>query len=328
MLPDSCFAIDELLLPWGSTLLDVMARTADRVWHRDEGGWPNLRGACQSAFGLAVTACNLRAPAPHKPVLHIDYTFVPAPSHLARADAVMHWLEPLTQLLGTPTETTPASQSPRPERGSLLFRAAWQRPGHHLSLLVYGALKPDSAGPTATLAVEWQDLVRAAQPFLAATEAQEALLAAAFNLEPSLLLAELLETQPNSTLPSETDPYSPKAQFQQARRALFHSGLYRTPASLQARLSAQQAALWLVAGYGDWALSTQRATVLLPGRRGPGPRIELVTTRPAKGGGYMSLHVGELVLYDRYASPTLGQLAAELERRAFATVVYSESFDC
>ena len=328
MLSDDFFAINALLLPWGSTLLEVAARTPGQSWHRDDGGWPNLRGTCQSAFGLATTVCNLRAPAPHKPVLHIDYTLAPAPPQLAGAAILAHWLEPLSQLLGPPTEATPASQVPRPERGSLLFRAAWQRPSHHLSLLVYGALKPDSAGPTATLALDWQDLVSAARPFLAAIQAQEALLANAFNLGPSLLLVELQEAQPNSALPAETTPLSTEAQVQQARRVLFHTGLFRTPAPLEARLGAQQAALWLVAGDGDWALSTKGATVLLPGRRGPGPRIELVTTRPAKGGGYMSLHVGELVLYDKYESPSLGQLAAELERRAFATVVQSESFDC
>ena len=327
MLPDQYFAIDDLLLPWGSTLLDVAARTSGRSWHRDDGGWPNLRGSCASAFGLATTACNLRAPAPHKPVLRVDYTLAPAP-HLAGADMLAHWLQPLTQLLGPPTTATPATQPPRPERGSLLFRAAWQRPGHHLSLLVYGALKPDTMGPAATLALEWQDLVRAAQPFLAATQAQEARLAAAFHLEPKVLLVEMQEPQPDHGLTPETDPAGLEAQRQQARRALFHSGLYRTPAPLQSRLGAQQVALWAVAGENDWALSTKSATVLLPGRRGPGPRIELVTTRPAKGGGYLSLHVGELVLYDKYESPALGQLAAELERLAFATVVYSESFDC
>jgi hypothetical protein len=316
MLSDHCFALDDLLLPWGSTLLEVAARTLGRTWHRDDGGWPNLRGSCQSAFGLATTACNLRAPALHKPVLHLDYALAPAPP-LAGAATLAHWLGPLTQLLGPPTEATPAAQPPRPERGSLLFRAGWQRPGHHLSLLVYGALQPDAAGPTATLALEWQDLVRAAQPFLAATQAQEAQLAAAFSLKPSLLLVELQEPQPNSALPSETPPPSAEAQHQQARRALFHTGLYRTPAPLQARLGAQQVALWLVAGEGDWALSTKGATVLLPGRRGPGPRI-----------GFMSLHVGELVLYDQYQSPRLGQLAAELEQRAFATITYSESSDC
>ena len=326
MLPDDFFAVDDLLLPWGSSLLEVAARTPGQTWHRDDGGWPNLRGSCQSAFGLATTACNLRAPALHKPVLHADYTLTPPPS--AGANVVAHWLHALTQLLGPPTEATPAAQAPRPERGSLLFRAAWQRAGHRVSLLVHGPLAPAPAGPTATLALEWQDLRRAAAPFLAATQAQEAELAAAFNLEPGCWLVELLEAQPNSAWIRESAAQSPEFQLQQAKRALFHSGLYRTPTLLQARLGAQQVALWLVASVGDWALSTTWATVLLPGRRGPGPRIELVTTRPAKGGGYMSLHVGELVLYDKYQSPSLGQLAAELERRAFATVVQSESFDC
>ena len=326
MLADNFFVLDDLCLPWGTSLLEVAARTPGQIWHRDDGGWPNLRGSCQAAFGLATTACNLRAPAPHKPVLHVDYALAPAPSHLAGAATLAHWLGPLTELLGPPA--TPAAQLPRPERGSLLFRAAWQRAGHHLSLLVYGALQPNLPGPTATLALEWQDLQRAAQPFLAATQAQEARLAAAFQLKPNLLLVELQEAQPNNALPPATPQPSPEAQILQAKRALFHSGLYRTPAPLLAQLSAQQAALWLVAGDDDWALSTRLATVLLPGRRGPGPRIELVTTRPAKGGGFMSLHVGELALYDKYESPALGQLAAELERRAFATVIYSESSDC
>ena len=328
MLFESAFFIDELSVPWGKSLLEVAALTPDREWHRDDGGWPNLRGSCQSAFGLATTACNMRAPAPHKPVLHIDYALAPTPAHLDGAATVACWLAPLVQLLGPPTEATPATQPPRPERGSLLFRAGWQRPEHHFSLLVYGTLRPDSMGPTAVLALEWQDLLTAAQPFLDAIRAQEALLVAAFNLQPNLLVVELHEAQPANDLALENTPPSPEAQLQQAKRALFHTGLYRTPAPLQAQLSKQQVALWLVAETGNLALSTHWATRLLPGRRGPGPRIELVTTRPAKGGGYMALHVDELVLYDTYGSPILGQLAAELERRAFATVIHLEGSDC
>jgi hypothetical protein len=328
MLFTQSFPLDDLTIPWGTTLQEVADLTPGRLWHRDDGGWPNLRGACQSVFGVAATSCNLRGPGQHKPVMHIDYELASSPLTLTSVVTPTYWLQPLTQLLGPPTEATPDTEVMRPERGSLLFRAAWRRPGHHISLLVYCALDPVAGGPTATLALDWQDMLTAARPYIADVQTQEARLNEAASCQLAPQLFELREALPGggTLLPPETG--SPEAQLLLAKRALHHEGLYQTPAALQAQLSDRQVALWLVSGDSDYALSTKWHTVLLPGRRGPGPRVDLVTTRPAKGGGFRSLQVGELALYDVYNSLVLEQLAEALETQGYATIVRSENYDC
>lgn len=319
MLFSNDFPLDQLSIPWGTSLLAVATRTPERQWHRDNGGWPNLRGACQAVAGLAARECNLFAPAPHKPVLRVAYTLVPAPQ-LRAETAAAYWLPPLTRLLGPPTTTEPVA-APRPEPGALLLRATWQLPAHRVTLLLYRAALATEPAPTATLHLEWTDEPAATQPFAAGYQAQLALLEAAAPTHPDLTCFTLHDEQPGG--PATADTVAAQAQ-----RALYYTGRHRTPAWLRARLTTRQVSLWPLAAHSAYALSTHWFTVLLPSSPPANYSIDLVTTHPAKGGGFMSLHVGELVLYDVYRSPVLEQLAAELQALALARVARYYNYDC
>ncbi len=128
---DVAYFVDELSIPWGTCLSEVPWLTPGREWQRDDDGASSLHGMCRSAFGLATTACRLWAPAYHRPVLLVKYELAPAPPLSSAAAALTHWLSSLTQQLGPPTEL--GTGLGRPERGSLLHRSVWKRPGHHIS---------------------------------------------------------------------------------------------------------------------------------------------------------------------------------------------------
>jgi hypothetical protein len=105
------------------------------------------------------------------------------------------------------------------------------------------------------------------------------------------------------------------------------NGLVITPGRFQQQLTTQQVLLWQVPGQETlWAVSTPAHTALVGGAARP--YIDLVTVRPAKGGGEMRLYIGALALYDSYSSPTLKQLAAAVKERTKVAINQSETHDC
>jgi hypothetical protein len=323
-LAPHAYPIDELLIPWGRSLAEVAATLPDSRLKQPPGyrEWPELHGACRSAFGLAATAYQLRAPSLHKPVLAVRYHLAPPPSHPQLPPDPAYWLAPLAQLLGPPTGASPAATN----GGD--YRASWQQPAVCLSLLARGGPGPSTA-PAASLLLEWRDLAAAAQPFYEAGQAQAAVLAMALTQVTELRIFSLQEPQHDySGRPADwVPPAGPTAPAPwQVQQALYLTGLVETPAALQAQLSPRQVALWQVPGQAAWAVSTPACSILL--NSPAGPRVELLTVRPAKGGGEMRLYVGDLVLYDTYHSPALGQLAAALEGQAGSTVNRLETHDC
>ncbi|RZK52109.1 MAG: hypothetical protein EOO59_14115, partial [Hymenobacter sp.] len=61
------FFLDELTLPWGTTLGEVATRLAGRPQWPPYGGEPNLRPICAHVLGLPTIDCRLRAPARSRP---------------------------------------------------------------------------------------------------------------------------------------------------------------------------------------------------------------------------------------------------------------------
>lgn len=105
------------------------------------------------------------------------------------------------------------------------------------------------------------------------------------------------------------------------------NGLVATPGRFRQQLTTRQVLLWQVPGQETlWAVSTPTHTTLVGGAARP--YIDLVTVRPAKGGGEMRLYIGALALYDSYSSPTLRQLAAAVEERTNVAINQSETHDC
>ncbi|MDO7873916.1 hypothetical protein Q5H93_04160 [Hymenobacter sp. ASUV-10] len=323
------FFVDEAGLPWGLSLDEAAAQLAGRDWWEPYGGWPNLRGACRSVYGLPATACNLRAPASHKPILQVSYELAPPPKHSGpQAVAPNYWVEPLTQLLGPPehVQKYPGAKHP----GSVGYTARWTSGPLQVSLSVFGGIREDEpGGPAAAgLFLDYLDLVALAGPFVEAARVQSAALAAVAG---QVMQRQTFTTQ-REQYPFYLDDYDRKAPAPdaevryQAARALYREGLYDTPALLADQLSAQQVLLWAVPGQDTWAVSRKWDTVLLA--PSAAPRLELVTLRPARGSGSVMLYVSDLNLSDDYGSPVLAELATAIERATGLTINQYEDYDC
>lgn len=323
------FFIDGTELPWGLSLDEAEARLAGREWWEPYGGWPNLRGACQSVYGLLATACNLRAPASRKPILQISYELAPPPGHYGpQAVAPDYWVKPLTQLLGPPehVHTYPGARHP----GSVGYTARWTKGPLQVSLSVFGGIREEEqGGPSAAgIFLDYLDLVALAGSFVEAARVQSAALAAVAG---QVAQSQTFTTQ-REQYPFYLDDYDRKAPAPdaevryQAARALYREGLYDTPALLAGQLTAQQVLLWAVPGQNTWAVSRKWDTVLLA--PAADLRLELVTLRPARGSGNVMLYVGELNLSDDYGSPVLAELATSIERATGLAVSQYEDYDC
>jgi hypothetical protein len=324
------FPIDETQLPWGLSLAEVEARLPGRAWWEPYGGWPNLRGACQSVLGLAATACNVRAPAYDKPVLQVSYELAPPPAHRGpQAVPTDTWVEPLTQLLGPPTEAKTYANANHP--GNVKYAARWERWPVRVSLSVYGGIRTDEpGGPAAAgLFLDWKDEIAAARPFYEAARAQSAALQAAVGGLDSRQIFTTQQAQGGYMMAdfAADNPYPALSDtlLRQSQRALYRDDLLETPSQLQAQLTNHQIALWPVPGRAEWAVSTRWDTILCSTL---GPAAELLTLRPAKGGGGLTFSIGDLRLHDAYGTPHLEKLAAALEQQVGLAVSRVEDYDC
>jgi hypothetical protein len=166
-------------------------------------------------------------------------------------------------------------------------------------------------------------------PFSITSPSTTASIAAALAaLEAQVVTSLLFETQESQepTYNSITSTTSP-TPLALPPPAADWNGLVATPGRFRQQLTTRQILLWQVPGQETlWAVSTPTHTTLVGGAARP--YIDLVTVRPAKGGGEMRLYIGALALYDSYSSPTLRQLAAAVEERTNVAINQSETHDC
>jgi hypothetical protein len=324
---DRVFLYADQALPWGLTLAAAEAALPTATRLPTYGGWPTLRCRCPSAYGLATTACSLRAPGRSKPVLQASYQLAPPPHRGPYVIDPTYWLAPLTQLLGPPS--TAGSSAGPSTSSNVVHWATWQRPTVLVSLSVFGGLrKDDGAVSAAGLYLDWQDEWTAAQPSQAAALAQSAALAARVGAASLPLLFATKQTQSPYFRPdlSRTDPYAAAHQplLRQAQRALYCEDLLDTPAVISAQLTDHGVALWPVPGGPQWAVSTRWDTVLLTPA---GPPTDLLSLRPARSTGGIILRVGDLQLVDAYGTSTLAAVAEAIEKQVGTAVGRREDSD-
>lgn len=233
-------------LPWGTTveraretagleLLPDNPHTARADRERQ------ARVVVREVLGAAVLACELRGPAPHKPVLEARYSVA--------TDAAYATLE--AALLSAYGEPERSSWEPaRGSAGSILARALFRAPGFELNLSAYGA--PRVEAPQATpaagfLAVAWRDWQAAARPYLAATADAEAELARGYAGE---VTARARLGAPQAAL----------GDGDRAKRAVMFDDVFDTPAPLARALAQDEVALWRVSAETPWLLSTRTDT--------------------------------------------------------------------
>ena len=329
MFTSTPYPLDALALPWGLTLAEAAARLQDHAQRPPYGGWPNLRVACRSVFGLAATEANLRAPALHKPVMQVSYELAAPPQFRGQPREAAQWQQPLTDLLGAPAEAQAHTKPGRTGWSHVVYTARWQVGLVQVGLSVFGGVRQQAGGPVAAgLYLDWQDELTAAQPFLAAAEAAAAALDAVAGQAAAPLVFRLQQRQTPYHMPRydapTPDPGRAATRLRQAHRALYREGLYETPTRFQTQLSDYEVALWAVPGRAAWAVSTQLDTVLLT----PDTLLELVILHPAKGGGNHQLRVGDLSLGDTYGAAALPALAAAITQHTGRPVPRVDDNDC
>jgi hypothetical protein len=323
------YPLDAHILPWGLTLTEATVRLQAQAQLPPYGGWPNLRVACRSVFGLVATEANLRAPALHKPVMQVSYELAAPPQFRGQPREAAQWQQPLTDLLGAPAQTQAYTEAWRTGWSNVVYTARWQVGLVQVGLSVFGGVRQQAGRLVAAgLYLDWQDELTAAQPFLAAAEAEAAALDAVAGQAAAPLVFRLQQRQTPYHMPRydapTPDPGREATRLRQAQRALYREGLYETPTRFQAQLSDCEVALWAVPGRAAWAVSTQLDTVLLT----PDARLELVILHPAKGGGNHQLRVGDLSLGDEYGAAALPALAAAITQHTGRPVPRVEDNDC
>ncbi|MFD1874891.1 hypothetical protein [Hymenobacter bucti] len=324
--PLTGFFLDELTLPWGTTLAEAAARLAGRPQWPPYGGWPNLRPACSHVLGLAATGCDLRAPAHARPVLHASYHLAAPPHYAGQPAEASQWQEPLTAQLGPPTQAEVMERPGVTGSSMVVYAAHWQWPGVRLSLAAYGGARPEAGGPVgASLFLDWEDEQTAAHPYAVAAAREAALLAAVAGPAVAATVFHLTQAQVPYTHFNFGEPRPPNDERRRVQRALYREHLLETPPYFQQRLAAAEVALWPVPGRAAWAVSTRWDTLVLP--VAAPPRIELLTAQPGRGPGYVQLDIGTLRLTDALAAPALPALASALARLPGVIVGRREDYD-
>ena len=320
------FFLDDVTLPWGTTLAEVAARLAGRPQWPPYGGESNLRPICAHVLGLPAIDCHLRAPAHSRPVLHASYALAAPPSYAGQPTEASQWQAPLTARLGPPTWAEVVARPGPAGADTVVYAARWQGPGVLLGLSTFGGLRHEAGGAVAAdLFLDWEDEATAAWPY--AEAAARAATQLAVGVGPAVAATgwQLARAQVPYTHFDSRQPQPPTDAQRRAQRALYCEHLLETPPYFQQRLAATEVALWLVPGSAAWAVSTCWDTVVLPAAAPP--PVELLTAQPGRGRGYLQLDIGPLRLTDALGAPALPALAAALARLPGVVVSRREDYD-
>ena len=320
------FFLDDLTLPWGTTLAQADVSLAGLLQWPPYGGWPNLHLACPHALGLATTSCNLRAPARHRPVLQANYKLAAPSGYSGQPTEAERWQGPLMAQLGPPTRAEVVEQPGAGGSNMVVYAAHWQAPGVRLSLSVYGGVRPEASGLTAaSLFLDWEDELTAARPYAEAAAREAATLAAVVGPAVEPRVFTLAQAQAPYTHFNFQQPQPPSEERRRAQRALYREHLLETPPYFQQQLAAAEVALWPVPGQAAWAVSTRWDTLVLPPVASPS--VELLVAQPGRGPGYVQLTIGTLCLTDALPAPALPALAAALAQLPGVGVSHRKDYD-
>lgn len=278
-------------LPWGITI-DRARGTAglellpDNPHTARADRERQARVAVQEVLGAATLACELRGPAPRKPVLEVRYSVA--------TDAAYATLEAaLVAAYGEPERSS--WEQARGSSGSILARALFRAPGFELNLSAYGAPRVESppATPAAGfLAIVWRDWEAAARPYLSAIADVE---------------AELTRGYDGTTAARARlgDPQPALCDGDRAKRAVMLDDVFDTPAPLALALAEDEVTLWRASPETPWLLSTRTDTL----RMRPDGGLSLVS-RP----GTLAFEVDALSLSASSESEALRVFADEVAR--------------
>ena len=145
---DRGFRIGGRRFDWGMTA-DEAARQLGVVQRRDGvRRWRRIEVGCGPTWGFDTVSAELTSQGDDRPVTALKYELAARPDD-PKPDA-RHWVEPLSTMLGAPSDTRhdepPAGADPS---GSVRFYASWPAGDQSVGLSLYGAPRATAYGPAA-----------------------------------------------------------------------------------------------------------------------------------------------------------------------------------
>lgn len=321
------FSLGERLFPWGTTVAALRAAFAG-VAPLTAYEPSSMRYPCAQAYGFAATVFYARGPAEDRPVLNLSIDLAP---YAGRYDGIraVYWLDAIHAGLGRPERVYDCNIARPPGASGVVYSASWISGGAHLSFSLYGGFRDDPGGrAVAGLFIGWHDEPAAAAPFMPAAAERDRVLDGIASGEAHLRIFELRSAQRPFTTTSgyPPPPSPPDDSLRQAQRVLRKPALHRTPPAWSARLRDHEIALWRSADGAYWGLANRWDAVAFRG--GEVVLVRWMNTLPAKGGGGMSLTVGDFGVEEPHSSAPLRDLVTAMQPLLRRTVVCEEGYDC
>lgn len=280
-------------------------------------GWPNYRLLEQHIFELTALVTEARGPyADRECVQQIFELMLAADYPLAELEA--HYLARIEPRIGRPLKATRYATK---TAAQVAYSADWDVEDLRVTLSIYGGARPSHGGmATAGLFVNLRDELPIMARYAAALTARASALWSTLS-RPDVLQISQLPTKitPFSLQPwlTQTDP-----QRRIAQKAFYKRDLLETPPIITKRLAANEIMLWR---HGDHRfVSTQFDTVQLVAGQ---TTLEVVNILPARGGGGLSVRVGELEVTDVPGSRPLTELVEAIQAVCAVRYRYQETYD-
>ncbi|MBK8034873.1 MAG: hypothetical protein IPK17_36290 [Chloroflexi bacterium] len=280
-------------------------------------GWPSYRLLEQHIFGLKCLVADARGPYEDREcVQQIFELTLDADYPLAELES--RYLTKIEPVIGRPIK---ANRYATQSAAQVAYSADWDSADLRVTLSIYGGPRASHGGmATAGLFVNLRDELPIMARYAAALSARESALWGTLT-SPDVLHISRLQTKltPFSLQPwaVQSDPVRRKAQ-----KAFYKRDLLETPPLVSQRLAANEVMLWRHSAH--LFVSTQFDTVqLVTGQT----TLEVVNILPARGGGGLSVHVGELQITDVPGSRPLTELVEAIQAVCAVRYRYQETYD-
>lgn len=280
-------------------------------------GWPNYRLLEQHIFGLTALVTEVRGPyGDRECVQQIFELTLDADYPLAELEA--RYLGKIEPVIGRPSK---ANRYTTKTVSQVAYSADWDVDDLRVTLSIYGGPRASHGGmATAGLFVNLRDELPIMARYAGALSVRESALWGTLT-SPDVLHISRLQT---NLKPFSLQPWAAQSDAirRKAQKAFYQRDLLETPPLVSQHLTANEVALWR---HGDHLfVSTQFDTVQLVAGQ---TTLEVVNILPARGGGGLNVHVGELQIGDVPKSRPLTELVAAIQAVCAVRSSYQETYD-
>ena len=331
---DKYFCIDEVEVPWGSTLEEVREILKEKEVLDTFGERPNLRVSCKDAFGFKVNEINIRAPYEDSPVLQVSYQISPVkPSNIVDPRV---WVLPLNIAFGLPKKQSKSSDSYRADdtkEGCVVYNANWRFKDVGLSLSTYGGYRSGNSDEhsIAGLYLNWENEIVAAKKFVQEVDKLEEYIASSENHHNVLRVFQFGKERPPYCLPNfnytESNISYENEAPRRVRRALRYKQLFDTPEFILKSMENNSVIIWKINNDERYIASKGKDSVCFSSQCSDN-NISWHNLLPAKGSGGMSLSINGLSIGDLPSSEPLTSLAKFIGKLQSKNIMCAQDYDC